>query len=37
MGTKSDIKDLDEHFTDVMSNPLIEDSTQEIAVLFSGD
>jgi hypothetical protein len=37
VGTKSDIEDLNEHLTDVMREPFIEDSAQEIAVLLPTD
>jgi len=37
MGAKRDIKDLDEHFADIVGQPFIKDCAQKIAILFSGD
>ena len=37
MSAKSDIKDLDEYFADIVGQPFIKDCAQKIAILFSGD
>ena len=36
MGAKRDIKDLDEHFADIVGQPFIKDCAQKIAILFPG-